>query len=149
MNERLQLLQKSECSNIAEYNKISNDKLPYYIICCDEISELLDKSGLPNKDPRKILIERIEGSLCTIARQGRCVGISLLLATQSPNRDIISGQIITNMNFKVVGKADITLSTMVLGNGEADKRIPKDKKGFFLTNTGMFFKGYYVDKNCL
>lgn len=149
MHERIDLLREAECENIAVYNKAHDEKLSYYIICCDEISELLDKGGLSSKDPRRVLIERIEGSLSTLARQGRCAGIILLLSTQIPSREVISGQIISNMNLKIVGKADATLSTMVLGNGDADKRIPKDKNGFFLTNTGTLFKGYYVDKKCL
>lgn len=149
MHERITILRDAECENLAVYNKLHDKKMQYYIVCCDEISELLDKSGMASKSPQRNLIERIEASLSTLARQGRSTGISLILATQIPSREIISGQIISNMNLKIVGKADSTLSTMVLGNGEADKRIPKDKSGYFLTNSGILFKAYFVDKKCL
>ena len=78
-----------------------------YIFACDELAEMLDKTGL-TKD-QKETVNKIEGLLSTIARQGRAFGIHLILATQRPDSTILNGQIKNNINCRICGRADNVL----------------------------------------
>ena len=88
---------------------------------------MLDKTGTDNE--RKKLLAQIENKLSTIARQGRAFGIHLILATQRPDATIIPGQIRSNMDFRVCGRADSVLSQIILDNTNAAEQIPKDARG--------------------
>ena len=113
------------------------------IFACDEIAEVLDKTGLSKE--KKELISQIEGQISIIARQGRAFGIHLILATQRPSADIISGQIRSNMDCRICGRADSILSQIILDSTEAADQIPKDAQGRFITNTGVVFQSYLFD----
>ena len=104
---------------------------------------MLDKTGLDKES--KVQIAKIESLLSTIARQGRAFGIHLILATQRPDADILKGQIKNNIDFRICGRADKVLSQIILDNPDGAEKIPKDKQGVFLTNTGVLFKAYYFD----
>ena len=100
------------------------------VFVCDEVAELLDKTGADKE--RKELLARIEANLALIARQGRAFGIHLILATQRPDANILPGQIKNNMNIRICGRADTTLSTIIIGDGRAAEQIPHDAQGRFL-----------------
>ena len=68
------------------------------------------------------MLAQIETRLSTIARQGRAFGIHLILATQRPDAAIIPGQIRNNMDFRVCGRADSVLSSMIIHANE--KSLP-------------------------
>lgn len=147
LEERRILLVKSGTSNITEYNKKTESKLSRIIVACDEIAEVLDKTGLDKA--QKALVNQIEAKLSTIARMGRAFGIHLFFATQRPSADLINGQIRSNIGYRICGRADKVLSQIILDNSEAaDKITPKDQ-GMFLTNTGVLFRAYYVEDDCL
>lgn len=94
---------------------------------------------------RKELLSQIEARLALISRQGRAFGIHLLLATQRPDANILSGQVKNNMNIRICGRADTTLSTIIIGDGRAAEQIPQDAQGRFLMEDGTIFQGYYFD----
>lgn len=110
---------------------------------CDEVAEILDKTGADKE--RKDTITEIESALSMIARQGRAFGIHLVLATQRPDANILSGQIKSNIDMRICGKADSILSTIILGNGSADEMIPKYSQGRFLLEDGTIFQGFYFN----
>ena len=115
------------------------------IFGCDEVAELLDKTGLGKDD--KTVVAQIESKISMLARQGRAFGIHLIFATQRPDSEVLKGQIKNNFDFRNCGRADKVLSQIILDNPEAADRIPKDKQGVFLTNTGVFFKAYYLNED--
>ncbi len=131
------------CPNINAYNETTELPLPRLIFACDEVAEMLDKTGADNE--RKKLLAQIENKLSTIARQGRAFGIHLILATQRPDATIIPGQIRNNMDFRVCGRADSVLSQIILDNTSAAEQIPKDARGRFITGDGTVFQAYYFD----
>ena len=131
------------CPNIDAYNEATEQPLPRLIFACDEVAEMLDKTGADNE--RKKLLAQIENKLSTIARQGRAFGIHLILATQRPDATIIPGQIRNNMDFRVCGRADSVLSQIILDNTSAAEQIPKDARGRFITGDGTVFQAYYFD----
>lgn len=133
------------CPNIDVYNETTGDGFPQLVFACDELAEVLDKTGLDKA--QKELISKIENHLATIARQGRAFGIHLILATQRPDATIIPGQIRNNIDFRVCGRADSVLSQIILDNTTAADLIPKDARGRFITGDGAVFQGYLLDEN--
>lgn len=149
LEDRKLLFHHMECANLREYNQ----RCPQFffqrvVFGCDEIAELLDKTGALNK-AEKEKISTVEKRLSTIARQGRAFGIHLILATQRPDANILNGQIRNNMDLRICGRADDVLSKIILDNTDASERIPKYEKGLFLTNTNMVIRGYYFTDNDL
>lgn len=135
------------CPNIDVYNEATGNGLKRLVFACDEVAEMLDKTGVDNE--RKKLLAQIENRLSTIARQGRAFGIHLILATQRPDATIIPGQIKNNMDFRVCGRADNVLSQIILDNTSAADQIPKDAQGRFITGDGTVFQGYLFDERTL
>ena len=135
------------CPNIDAYNEIAERPLQRLIFACDEVAEMLDKTGADSE--RKKLLSQIESMLSTIARQGRAFGIHLILATQRPDATIIPGQIRNNTDFRVCGRADSVLSQIILDNTGAAEQIPKDARGRFITGDGTVFQGYLFDEEQL
>lgn len=147
LEERRQLLRESKHPNIYEYNKVSNEKIDRIIVACDEVAEVLDKTGLDKEE--KALINQIESKLSKIARLGRAFGIHLMLATQRPDADVLKGQIKNNIGYRICGRADKVLSQIILDNSDGADMIPQNAKGVFLTNTRVLFKAFYVHDDCL
>ena len=144
---RKKALKELGSPNIDAYNETTENKLPRLIFACDEVAEMLDKTGADNE--RKKLLSQIESMLSTIARQGRAFGIHLILATQRPDATIIPGQIRNNMDFRVCGRADSVLSQIILDSTGAAEQIPKDARGRFITGDGIVFQGYLFDEGQL
>lgn len=144
LEDRKRILREEKCSNITMYNKIHFDNpMKRIIVVCDEVAEVLDKTGLDKESKAEVM--KIESMLSTIARQGRAFGVHLVLATQRPDSEVLRGQIKNNIDFRICGRADKVLSQIILDNPDGAEKIPKDKQGIFLTNTGVLFKAYYFD----
>ena len=143
LEHRKQLLKASGLPNIDHHNAATGDNLKRYIFACDELAEMLDKTGL-TKEQKEIVV-KIEGLLGTIARQGRAFGIHLILATQRPDSTILNGQIKNNINCRICGRADNVLSMIILDNTDAADLIPDDAQGRFLLNDGTMFQAYWFD----
>ena len=143
IEHRKALLLQASAKNISEYNDRATEKLPRIIFGCDELAEMLDKTGLSKDD--KAQVATIEADLATIARQGRAFGIHLVLATQRPDANILPGQIKNNMDIRVCGRADNTLSMIILDSTIAADEIEKDEQGKFILPDGTTFRGYYLD----
>ena len=144
LERRKALLSDTSYSNIDEYNHGTGSHLERYIFACDEIAEVLDKTGMDNA--RKKQVGQLETKLSTIARQGRAFGIHLILATQRPDADILNGQIRNNLDCRICGRADAILSQIILGNGDAAEKIPKHARGRFLLHDGTLFQAYWFDE---
>ena len=144
LERRKTLLRDTGCANISDYNKRSAVPLQRHIFACDEVAEVLDKTGLTKEQKERIGL--IENRLSIIARQGRAFGVHLILATQRPDANILSGQIRNNIDCRVCGRADTILSQIILDNTTAAEQIPKDKAGRFILHDGTVFQGFWVDE---
>ena len=125
MDDRYKLLQDAMVRNIVEYNekfrnrKLNpNDKhrfLPYIVVVIDEVADLMMTAG-----------KEIETPIARIAQLARAVGIHLILATQRPSVNVITGIIKANfparIAFRVTSKID---SRTILDNNGADQLIGK------------------------
>ncbi len=114
MEERYRLLADAGTRNIEAYNQ-KKEKLPYIIIIIDEFADLM-----------MIAREEIESAITRLAQLSRAVGIHLILATQRPSVNVITGVIKANLparvSFKVASKVD---SRTVLDMNGADKLLGK------------------------
>jgi len=112
MEERYQLLAKLGVRNIEAYNE-KQEKIPYIIVIIDEFADLMTVSR-----------DQIETAVTRLAQLSRAVGIHLILATQRPSVDVITGVIKANLpariSFKVASKVD---SRTVLDMNGADKLL--------------------------
>ena len=133
MKDRYELLrQAGSCPNIKTYNqkfldkKLRPDKghrfLPYIVAVIDEYAQLtLVTSGKPEV---RNVSRSITASIISLAQMGRAAGIHMIIATQTPRKDVISGMIKANfptmISFKV---ANSTESQVVLDNVGAEKLI--------------------------
>lgn len=143
LERRKKLFAAAGQSNIDRYNKVEKQDLRRYIFACDEIAEMLDKTGLTKE--QKEIITKIEGKLSIIARLGRAFGIHLILATQRPDANILSGQIKNNINCRICGRADNILSQIILDNTDAADQIPKTARGRFILHDRTVFQAYWFD----
>lgn len=115
MEDRYQLLAKAGARNIELYNGKEEEKMPYIIVIIDELADLMIVSR-----------EQIESAITRLAQLSRAVGIHLILATQRPSVDVVTGVIKANfpsrISFKVASKVD---SRTVLDMNGADKLLGK------------------------
>lgn len=120
MNRRFEVM-KGKAKKITAYNKKTGDALSYWIVVIDELATLMD-SEVSNE------AERL---LSEVARKGRAVGIYLVLATQIPDKSVLTRQIAGNMDCRLVGRlADGPSSALSLGDGTWDATyLPKDVPG--------------------
>ncbi len=133
MDERYNLLKKARARNIGEYNKKFTERklnpneghkyMPYIVLVIDEFADLIMTAG-----------KEIEMPIARLAQLARAIGIHLIIATQRPSVNIITGLIKANfparLAFKVTSKVD---SRTILDAGGADQLIGR---GDMLLNVG-------------
>ncbi|MCK5595112.1 DNA translocase FtsK [bacterium] len=100
MEDRYQKLAKANVRNIAGYNKIvSEGNMPYIVVVIDELADLM---SVARRD--------VEESITRLAQLSRAAGIHIILATQRPSVDVITGVIKANfpcrLSFQVSSKVD-------------------------------------------
>lgn len=142
MNRRIQYLSDVKFRDIDEYNadceKHGYEKMPRIIIVVDEFADLMSMGK-----------KAVEDSINRIARLARAVGIHLLLATQRPSVDVVSGTIKNNLPSRVAFKVtssfdsktilDSVGAEKLLGNGDLLYMTPKSAtlermQGAFISN---------------
>lgn len=113
MDRRYKLLAECKKRNILEYNATSNLPLSYIVILVDELADLM---AVAQGD--------IEAAIVRLAQMARAVGIHLVLATQRPSVDIITGLIKANITsriaFAVASQID---SRTILDSGGAEQLL--------------------------
>lgn len=127
MDERYEFLAEAGVRNIAGYNKLDRDELlerfkpespeeeakipkflPYVIIIIDELADLMMTSG-----------KEVESFIVRLAQKSRAVGIHLILATQRPQANVVTGLIKSNMPSRIAFRV----------NSRMDSRIVLDQNG--------------------
>ncbi len=117
MDKRYQKLAASGARNIAGYNrnKQGEEKLPYLVLIIDELADLM-MAGF----------DEVEHILCRLAQLARAIGIHLVVATQRPSVDVVTGLIKANfptrISFAVTSQVD---SRTILDGGGAEKLLGK------------------------
>lgn len=119
MNNRYSILSKAKVRNIEEYK----GDMPYKFVVIDEFGDLTI-SGM--KDGNMNLSKEIQKNILVLAQKARAAGIHLILATQRPSVDIITGSIKANfpckVGFRMAKEVD---SKVLLDQGGAEKLLGK------------------------
>ena len=143
MDQRYQQLATAGARNIEAYNKNrqGDEKLPYLVLIIDELADLM-MAGF----------DEVETTLCRLAQLARAIGIHLVVATQRPSVDVVTGLIKANfptrISFAVTSQVD---SRTILDIGGAEKLLgkgdmlympteaakPKRLQGCFLSDAEM------------
>jgi S-DNA-T family DNA segregation ATPase FtsK/SpoIIIE len=102
----------STCKELSTYNQLAKEKLPYIVCVIDEFADLI----MVNK--------QVEDYVCRISQMGRAAGVHLIVATQRPSVDVITGLIKSNLPnrfaFAVSSQVD---SKTILDKGGAEKLL--------------------------
>lgn len=123
MDMRYDLLKEANCRNIKEYNQKFVERklnpnnghrfLPYIVLVIDELADLMMTAG-----------KEVETPIARLAQLARAIGIHLVVATQRPSVNVITGIIKANfparLSFKVTSKID---SRTILDTGGADQLV--------------------------
>jgi S-DNA-T family DNA segregation ATPase FtsK/SpoIIIE len=150
MEERYHLLARAGVRHISNYNQLGEEELmeriqpetpderkqiplhmPYIVIVADELADLMMTSA-----------KEVEGHIIRLAQKSRAVGIHLVLATQKPTVDVITGLIKSNLParicFQVASRTD---SRVVLDEMGADKLLGNGDMLFLWPGTSTLIRG--------
>jgi len=145
MDNRYELLKLAMCRNIKEYNKKycerrllpteGHDYLPYIVLVVDEFADLFMTAG-----------KEVETPIARLAQLARAVGIHLVIATQRPSVNVITGLIKANfparIAFRVTSKID---SRTILDSGGADQLIGRGDMLYTMGNDLTRIQCAFID----
>ena len=137
MFSRYKRMEAVGAKNIQAYNKKSSEPIPYFVLCIDELADLMMTAPYD-----------VEKSLTRLAQLGRATGIHLIVATQRPSVDVITGLIKANfpsrISFAVASQTD---SRTILDSSGAEKLLGRGDM-LFVSPTeakAMRIQGTFVD----
>jgi S-DNA-T family DNA segregation ATPase FtsK/SpoIIIE len=137
MNSRYKLMSKVGVRNIDGYNAKHKLKMPYIVVVVDEMSDLMLVAG-----------KEIENYIQKLSQMARAAGIHIIMATQRPSVDVITGTIKANfptrVSFQVSSKID---SRTILGEQGAEQLLGKGDMLFMSSaNRIIRIHGPYVSE---
>ena len=137
MNSRYKLMSKVGVRNIDGYNAKHKLKMPYIVVVVDEMSDLMLVAG-----------KEIENYIQKLSQMARAAGIHIIMATQRPSVDVITGTIKANfptrISFQVSSKID---SRTILGEQGAEQLLGKGDMLFMSSaNRIVRIHGPYVSE---
>ncbi len=116
MERRYKILAKNGVRNIADYNrkapKIDEDPMPYIVIIIDELADLMMMAP-----------DDVERSVARIAQMARAVGMHLILATQRPSVDVVTGLIKANFPARVAFAVSSQIDSRVILDTPGAERL--------------------------
>lgn len=115
MTDRFKVLESAGVRNIIAYNDQATTKMPYLVLMVDELADLMLTSA-----------SEVERLLCRLAQLGRATGIHLIVATQRPSVDVVTGLIKANFPSRISFgvSSQIDSRTIIDGPG-AEKLLGK------------------------
>lgn len=117
MERRFKILQNAGVRDVATFNLANNDPLPYIVIMVDELADLMVAHG-----------RDIEAGVVRLAQMARAIGIHLIVSTQRPSVEVITGLIKANITSRIAFQVatqidsrtilDMAGAEKLLGNGD-------------------------------
>ena len=121
MNRRYKLFADTQVKDISSYNEKSEEKLPKIVIIIDELADLMMASA-----------NDVEDYICRLAQMARAAGMHLIVATQRPSVDVITGVIKANIPSRIAfAVSSQTDSRTILDMGGAEKLLGKGDMLFY------------------
>ena len=151
MEKRYKTFAENNVRDIGSYNKLEREKFSKIVIIIDELADLM-----------MVAAQEIEEYICRLAQMARAAGIYLIIATQRPSVDVITGTIKANIpsriSFAVSSQID---SRTILDMGGAEKLLgkgdmlfypsdlpkPKRIQGAFITDEEVYRVVNFVKEN--
>ncbi len=117
MLRRYQLLSEYDVRNIDGYNELADkdesmERLPQIVIFIDELADLM--MAAPNE---------VEDSICRLAQMARAAGMHLVIATQSPRADVITGLIKANIPSRIALKVASNIESRIILDMQGAERL--------------------------
>lgn len=113
MERRFDLLSQAGARDVGSYNKHADEPLPFIVFIIDELADLMATSGA-----------EIEAGVVRLAQMARAVGIHMVVATQRPSVDVITGLMKANIPARIAfSVASIVDSRTILDNAGAEKLL--------------------------
>jgi len=119
MMKRYALFAETNARDIEGYNQVvrktgEHDVLPQIIVVIDELADLMMMAA-----------KEVEESVCRVAQMGRAAGMHLIIATQSPRADVITGLMKANIPSRIAFKVSSALESRIIldAGGNADKLV--------------------------
>jgi len=139
MDSRFDTLAKAKKRNIASYNLTAKEKMPYIVIIIDELADLMVAAAA-----------EVEGCIIRLTQMARAVGIHMVVATQRPSVDVITGLIKANIPCRVAfSVASLMDSRTILDSSGAEKLVGKGDCLFMTPQTAKprRLQGAFVSDN--
>jgi len=151
MDSRYQKLLESGSRDIKSYNSSNQNKMPYILIIIDELADLMASYG-----------REVEGSIIRLAQMARATGIHLVVSTQRPSVEVITGLIKANITSRIALQVasqidsrtilDTPGAEKLLGNGDAlfisaELSKPLRVQGAFISETEIKKVAQFIKDN--
>ena len=151
MERRYEVLLRAGVRDIKSFNKQSDEPLPYIVIVVDELADLMASYG-----------REIEGSIVRLAQMARATGIHLILSTQRPSVEVITGLIKANITARIALQVasqidsrtilDLAGAEKLLGGGDllfisSDYSKPKRIQGSYVSEEEIHAVTDFIREN--
>lgn len=140
IQERQRTLVAAKCKNIAAYHKrFPESSMPYRLVVVDEYNQL--RLSMPKGRERDL-----ENVICRIAQIGRAFGVYLVVATQRPSADVVSGDIKANFPTRVSFRLPTHTDSQVILDAKGAEMLMPHGDGIVAGHGGLVrFQALYVD----
>ncbi len=119
MMKRYRVFSEANARDLESYNKImmkaeDGERMPQIVVVIDELADLMLTAA-----------KEVEESICRVAQMGRAAGVHLVIATQSPRADVITGLMKANIPSRIALKVSSALESRIIldAGGNADKLV--------------------------